>query len=67
MDNYKQMLDSVQYDIRALLVKLADRLHNMRTLSSMRPDKQMKIAGETDYFVCPARQPPRPLQREDRA
>ena len=51
--NYRQMLNSVQYDIRALLVKLADRLHNMRTLSSMRPDKQMKIAGETDYFYAP--------------
>ncbi|MBO4945470.1 MAG: bifunctional (p)ppGpp synthetase/guanosine-3',5'-bis(diphosphate) 3'-pyrophosphohydrolase [Muribaculaceae bacterium] len=53
LDNFKQMLGSVQYDIRALLVKLADRLHNMRTLSSMRPDKQMKIAGETDYFYAP--------------
>ena len=53
VDNFRQMLDSVQYDIRALLVKLADRLHNMRTLSSMRPDKQMKIAGETDYFYAP--------------
>lgn len=53
IDNYRQMLDSVQYDIRALLIKLADRLHNMRTLSSMRSDKQMKIAGETDYFYAP--------------
>ena len=53
VDNFRQMLNSVQYDIRALLVKLADRLHNMRTLSSMRPDKQMKIAGETDYFYAP--------------
>lgn len=53
VDNYRQMLSSVEYDIRALLVKLADRLHNMRTLSSMRPDKQMKIAGETDYFYAP--------------
>ncbi len=53
MDNYKQMLGSIHYDIRALLVKLADRLHNMRTLSSMKPDKQMKIAGETDYFYAP--------------
>ena len=53
VDNYRQMLNSLQYDVRALLVKLADRLHNMRTLSSMPPDKQMKIAGETDYFYAP--------------
>lgn len=52
-DNFKQMLVSMRYDIRALLIKLADRLHNMRTLSSMRADKQMKIAGETDYFFAP--------------
>lgn len=53
LDNYRQILNSVQYDIRAVLVKLADRLHNMRTLASMRTDKQMKIAGETDYFYAP--------------
>lgn len=53
VDNYRQILASVQYDVRAILVKLADRLHNMRTLASMRPDKQMKIAGETDYFYAP--------------
>ncbi len=53
VDNFRQMLVSFQYDIRAMLIKLADRLHNMRTLSSMRPDKQMKIAGETDYFYAP--------------
>ena len=53
VDNFKQMLSSMQYDIRAILIKLADRLHNMRTLSSMRADKQMKIAGETDYFYAP--------------
>lgn len=53
LDNYKQMLGSLQYDVRAILVKIADRLHNMRTLDSMRPDKQMKIAGETDYFYAP--------------
>ena len=53
VDNYKQMINSIHYDIRALLVKLADRLHNMRTLNSMRPDKQMKIAGETDFFYAP--------------
>ena len=53
VDNFRQILDSVSFDIHALLVKLADRLHNMRTLSSMRSDKQMKIAGETDYFYAP--------------
>jgi len=53
IDNFKQMLESINYDIRALLIKLSDRLHNMRTLSSMRPDKQMKIAGETDFFYAP--------------
>ena len=53
VDNFCQMLSSVQFDVRAILVKLADRLHNMRTLSSMRPDKQMKIASETDYFYAP--------------
>lgn len=53
LDNFKQMLDSMHYDVRAILIKLADRLHNMRTLSSMKPAKQMKIAGETDYFYAP--------------
>ncbi len=53
VDNFRQILDSMQQDIRPILVKLADRLHNMRTLSSMRPDKQMKTAGETDYFYAP--------------
>ena len=53
VDNFRQILASVQYDVRAILIKLADRLHNMRTLDSMRPDKQMKIAGETDYFYAP--------------
>lgn len=53
VDNFRQILASMQYDVRALLIKLADRLHNMRTLNSMRPDKQMKIAGETDYFYAP--------------
>lgn len=54
VDNFKQMLNSIKYDIRALLIKLADRLHNMRTLSSLSGDKQMKIAGETDYFYARA-------------
>ena len=53
VDNCRQILASVQYDVCDILIKLADRLHNMRTLDSMRPDKQMKIAGETDYFYAP--------------
>ena len=51
--NFRQLLKSLQHDIRAVLIKLADRLHNMRTLASMKPEKQMKIAGETDFFYAP--------------
>ncbi len=53
IDNFRQILQSVHNGVKALLIKLADRLHNMRTLDSMRADKQMKIAGETDYFYAP--------------
>ena len=53
VDNFRQILESVHTDVRALLIKLADRLHNMRTLEVQRPDKQLKIAGETDYFYAP--------------
>ncbi len=53
VDNFRLMLNSINYDIRALLIKLSDRLNNMRTLGSMRTDKQMKIASETDYFYAP--------------
>ena len=53
VDNYRQILESVHYDVRALLIKLTDRLHNMRTLDSISAAKQMKIAGETDYFYAP--------------
>ena len=53
VSNFRQLLNSLQHDIRAVLIKLADRLHNMRTLASMKPEKQMKIAGETDFFYAP--------------
>ena len=52
-NNFRQLLDSLRHDIRAVFVKLADRLHNMRTLGSMLPEKQMKISGETDFFYAP--------------
>ena len=48
VDNFRQMLSFMQNDVRPLLIKLADRLHNMRTLAAMNADKQMKIAGETE-------------------
>lgn len=53
VDNYRQLLASLNYDIRALIVKISDRLHNMRTLSSMPPAKQVKIASETAIFYAP--------------
>ncbi|MDD5714083.1 MAG: HD domain-containing protein [Bacteroidales bacterium] len=53
VDNIRKMLMTIQYDIRALLIKLADRLHNMRTLADMPLNKQMKITGETDFFFAP--------------
>ena len=52
-NNFRQLLVSMRRDIRAVLIKLADRLHNMRSLGSMQPVKQMKIAGETDFFYAP--------------
>lgn len=52
-ENFRKMILTISDDIRVVLIKLADRLHNMRTLSSMRPDKQMKIASETKFLYAP--------------
>ncbi|MDE5874837.1 MAG: HD domain-containing protein, partial [Muribaculaceae bacterium] len=52
-ENFKKLLLSMSNDIRVVLIKIADRLHNMRTLNSMRPEKQFKIAGETLYIYAP--------------
>ena len=52
-ENFKKMLLTLSDDIRVILIKLADRLHNMRTLQSMPPRKQYKICGETLYLFAP--------------
>lgn len=52
-ENFRKLLLTMSDDIRVILIKIADRLHNMRTLGSMLPAKQFKIAGETLYLYAP--------------
>ncbi len=52
-ENFRKMILTISDDIRVVLIKLADRLHNMRTLGSMRSDKQLKIASETKFLYAP--------------
>lgn len=52
-ENFKKLLLTMSDDIRVILIKIADRLHNMRTLGSLLPAKQLKIAGETLYIYAP--------------
>jgi GTP pyrophosphokinase len=52
-ENFKKILLTLTDDPRVILIKLADRLHNMRTLDSMKRDKQLKISSETVYVYAP--------------
>ena len=52
-ENFRKMLLTLNDDIRVIIIKIADRLHNMQTMDSMRPDKQIKIASETLYIYAP--------------
>lgn len=52
-ENFKKLLLTMSDDIRVILIKICDRLHNMRTLASQPPSKQYKIAGETLYIYAP--------------
>jgi GTP pyrophosphokinase len=52
-ENFRKMLLTLSDDLRVILIKIADRLHNMRTLDSMPEHKKMKVAGETIYLYAP--------------
>lgn len=52
-ENFRKMILTLPDDVRVIFIKLADRLHNMRTLGSMRKDKQLKIASETLFLYAP--------------
>ncbi len=52
-ENFRKMLMTLSDDLRVILIKIADRLHNMRTLDSMPENKKMKIAGETIFLYAP--------------
>jgi len=52
-ENFRKMLLTLNDDVRVIIIKIADRLHNMQTMDAMRDDKQVKIASETLYIYAP--------------
>jgi GTP pyrophosphokinase len=52
-ENFRKLILTISDDLRVVMIKIADRLHNMRTLQSMRVDKQIKIASETQFLYAP--------------
>ena len=52
-ENFRKMLLTLNDDVRVIIIKIADRLHNMQTMDAMKPDKQIKIASETLYIYAP--------------
>ncbi len=52
-ENFRKLILTISDDLRVTFIKMADRLHNMRTLDSMRPDKRLKICSETEFLYAP--------------
>lgn len=52
-ENFRKLILTISDDLRVAFIKIADRLHNMRTLGSMRPDKRLKICSETEFLYAP--------------
>lgn len=52
-ENFRKLILTISHDLRVTFIKMADRLHNMRTLDSMRADKRLKICSETEFLYAP--------------
>lgn len=52
-ENFRKLILTISDDLRVAFIKIADRLHNMRTLGAMRPDKKLKICSETEFLYAP--------------
>lgn len=56
-ENFRKMLLTMNDDVRVIIIKIADRLHNMQTMGSMPEHKQLKIASENTLYLCTTRPP----------